>query len=153
LRIAIVAFGETSGDHAIGIEVLSRISRDHLPDHAVLINGGTDVLKALEAVRGFDGLIIVNAATMGDPPGTVRTLDLNELVFSGDPASITLHGMKRNSELILAHKFMNLPPTKIVCIEPGALAGAGLSQPLLSNLDCYIHAVKQAGDDLSCESK
>jgi hydrogenase maturation protease len=154
VRIAIVAFGDTSaGDSGVSIEVLARMSRDHLPEHAVLINGGTDVLKALESVRGFDGLIVVNAVTMGAAPGTVRTLDLNDLVFSGPPPSVAPNGTGWDSELILAQKFLDLPPTKIVGIQPGSSEGVSISPPLLSKIDRYVEAVREAVNQLRSKSR
>ena len=145
MRIAVVAFGQDSaGDSAVALEIASSMSRNGLPEDVVLVNGGADALRALETVRAFDGVVIVDAVTMGDLPGSVKTFDLNDLIFSDRPASVTFHGMERDSELLLAHKFLNLPPTRIVAIEPATLQGQTISPALASNIDRYIRAVKDA---------
>ena len=154
MRIAIVAFGDAdAGDSGVGIEVVARMSTDHLPEHAVLINGGTDVLRALESVRGFDGLIVVKSVAMGAAPGTVKTLDLNKMVFTGTSPPSAPNGTKWDSELILAQKFLDLPPTKIVGIEPESSEGVSISPALLSRIDSYVAAVKDAVSQLRSESQ
>lgn len=145
MRIAVVAFGEDSaGDSGVALEVVSRMSRDGMPEDVVLVDGGTDALRVLEKVRGFDGAVIVDAVTMGELPGSVRTFDLNDLIFSDRQASVTFHGVERDSELLLAHKFLNLPPIRIVAIEPETLEGHRMSPALASNIDRYVCAVEVA---------
>ena len=145
MRIAVVAFGDAShGDDAIGIELISQVNRRDLPEHAIFINGGTDVLKTLESLSDFEGLVIVDAASMGEAPGTVKTFSLNDLFLTEVAVPITLHGMKMDSELLYANKFLSLPPTMIVGIEPESLTGEGISEVLRSNLDTYIEAVNRA---------
>lgn len=145
MRIAVVAFGDAArGDDAIGTEVISHIERRGLPEHAILINGGTPVLRTLESLSDFDGLVIVDAASMGEAPGTVKTFSLNEVFLNEVPTPITLHGMKMDSELLFANKFLSLPPTTIVGIEPESLTGPRISNILLSRLDTYADAVTQA---------
>ncbi len=145
MRIALVAFGDASGgDDSVGVEVISRIDRMSLPEDVLIINGGTDVLKALETVSSFDGLVIVDAASMGEPPGTVKVFDLNDLVGGEPPADLVFRGLKMDSELLVANKFMNLPPTTIVGIQPEAASGPGLSDLLLSNIERYVDVVTQA---------
>lgn len=152
MRIAIVAFADQSaGDDAVADQVISGIRRDHLPTDVVLIKGGTDALRALESIRGMDGLVVIDAATMGERPGTVRTFTFNELVFRQTPTQITLHGMKPGADLLLANKFLNLPPTRIVCIEPESLSGDGLSRTILSRMDAFIRAVNHAVRELHRE--
>lgn len=145
MRIAVVAFGDAShGDGRIGLHVISRINRADLMEDVAIIDGGTDVLKTLESISGFDGLVIVDAASMGESPGTVRSFNLNELILNECLDRVTLHGMKIDTELVFGQKYLNLPPTTIVAIEPRLLAGTGLSEELLSGMDRYTLAVTEA---------
>lgn len=145
VRIAVVAFGDAAhGDHAIGLEIISRIDRTDLDEDVIIINGGQNVLKTLESISGFDGLVVVDAASMGETPGTVRTYDLNDLVLGDDSTRISLHGIKLDSELLYANKFLNLPPTVIVGVEPQGIGGTDISECLRSNIPDYVSAVVQA---------
>jgi hydrogenase maturation protease len=145
MRIAVVAFGENlEGDLAIGHEVLSRFGQRDLPECAVILDGRPPVLKTLESVSGFDGLVIVDAASIGESPGTVKTFNLNEIMLAGTGSPITLHGVRMDSELLYANKFLSLPPTVIIAIEVGSPVGKRISDILLSNLERYITATTQA---------
>jgi hydrogenase maturation protease len=145
MRIAVVAFGDAShGDGGIGPNVIARIDRADLREDVAIIDGGTDVLKTLESISGFDGLVIVDAASMGESPGTVRCFNLNELILNDLFDRVTFHGMKLDSELVFGQKYLNLPPTTIVAIEPVLLAGTGLSEDLRAGMDRYASAVTDA---------
>ena len=150
MRIALVGFGNGAlGDDAVAIDVISRVDRSALPEDVFVLNGGTNVLKTLESVTGFDGLVIVDAASMGEAPGTVKTFTLNDLVMSEFSGNVTFHAMKMDTDLIYAHKFMNLPETLIVAIEPASFDGPALSPVLLEAMDTYTEAVTTALRHLS----
>jgi hydrogenase maturation protease len=145
MRIAVVAFGDSShGDHAIGLEIISHIDRTDLDEDVIIIDGGQNVLRTLESISGFDGLIVVDAASMGETPGTVRTYDLNNLILNDTSTQVSFHGIKIDSELLYAHKFLNLPRTIIIGIEPEAIGGTEVSECLRSNMSIYVDAVIRA---------
>jgi hydrogenase maturation protease len=145
MRTAVVAFGnKMEGDRAVGLEVISQLKRRMLPEGTVIVDGGAPVLKTLESMSDFDGLVIIDAASIGEAPGVVRTLALNEVVLAAPGSSITLHSIKMDSELIYANKFLSLPPTVIVAIEPETLTGNRISDILLSNLEGYVTATTRA---------
>jgi hydrogenase maturation protease len=153
VRIAVIAFGDgSSGDGGIGLKVISLIDRADLSEDVAIIDGGTDVLKTLESISGFDGLVVVDAASMGESPGTVRTFDLNELILNDCFDRVVFHGMKIDTELLFGRKYLNIPPTTIVGIEPGSLAGTDLSEDLQSGLDRYASAVTDAINHFSTRS-
>ena len=108
------------------------------------MDGRLPVLKILESVSGFDGLVIADAASMGEPPGTVKTFNLNEIILAGTGSPITLHGVRMDSELLYANKFLSLPPTIIIAIEVETPAGSRISDTLLSNLERYVAATAEA---------
>jgi hydrogenase maturation protease len=145
VRIAVVAFGHSSGgDGGIGLQVISRIDRGGLKEDVAIIDGGKDVLKTLESMSGFDGLVIVDAALMGEAPGTVRSFSLNELILNERTDAIVLYGLHMDEELLFGRKYLNLPPTTIVAIEPEKVEGPDLSQSVQSRMDRYTSAVTEA---------
>jgi hydrogenase maturation protease len=145
VRIAVVAFRRSSGgDDGIGLEVISRVNRTDLKEDVAIIDGGQDVLKTLESMSGFDGLVIVDAASMGEAPGTVKSFSLNELVLNERTDAVVLHGLEMDEELLFGRKYLNLPPTTIVAIQPENVAGSDLSQSLQTRMDRYTSEVTEA---------
>ena len=145
MRVAVVAFGDRArGDNGIGAEVLAALDRENLPADSAIIDGGTHVLKALAAVTGFDGLVIIDAASMGCPPGSCRIIGLDELVLGDPPPEVDFHSMRLDSHLFYAHKYLDLPPTRVVCIEPEILEGSGVSETLRTRIGSYVKAVATA---------
>jgi hydrogenase maturation protease len=145
MRIAVVAFGHNLvGDRAIGLEVVSQLRRRELPECAVVLDGSAPVLKTLESISSFDGLVIIDAASMGEPPGTVRTFSLNEIILAETGNRINLHGVSMDSELLYANKYLSLPPTIIIAIEVDTPVGNRISDTLLSNLEGYVKATTRA---------
>ena len=105
MRIGVVAFGsDPEGDNAVGREVVARLSRRELPDGAEILDGGAPVLKILERVSGFDGLVIIDAASMGEPPGAVKIFNLNEILLAGQGNPLRLHSVRLESDLLYANK-------------------------------------------------
>jgi Ni,Fe-hydrogenase maturation factor len=140
-----VAFTRSAdGANSIAHDIISRIDIESLPVPAVIIRGEMGPLKTLEIASKFDGLVIVDAASMGEAPGTLRTFDLNDLVLGEASKAVTLLGMKIDSELLFAHKYLGLPPTRIVCIETGPPVETACSESSPQNIDHFQEAVKQA---------
>lgn len=150
MKIAIVAFGNRSGgENSIALDIVSRIDIERLPVPAVVLTGERGPLKTLEIASTFDGLIIVDAGSMGEAPGTLKTFDLNDLVL-GDPSRrVTLLGVKIDSELLFAHKYFGLPRTRIVCIESVSPVGASEDASASRNMDHYQEAIRQAIEQIT----
>ena len=150
MKIAIVAFSDRSGgSRSVGPDIISRIDTRSLPVPVVVIRGEQEPLRTLEIASEFDGLIIVDGASMGEPPGTLKTFDLNDLVLGGVSRPVTLLGVKIDSELLFAHKYLDLPPTRIVCIETGSPLETLGSESSPWNADHFEKAIRQAIDQLT----
>ena len=82
------------GDEGIGIYVVREIEKHQLPLAVECLDGGTGGFTLLEPLENADRIIIIDAASDGNPVGTVtRTMPL----FSRDyPPTLTAHdvGMK-----------------------------------------------------------
>ena len=149
MGIAVVAFGDAAqGDDAIGIEVISKMEKLGIRADAISVGDRTNVLRVLEEATKFDGLVIIDAASMGQPPGSFTVVTINDLIMKHRMASIKLHGMRIDSDLVYAHKFLDLPPTRLVLIQPETLTGGRVSKTLLSRMADYLDAVTQAVEQL-----
>jgi hydrogenase maturation protease len=153
LEIAIVAFGDRrSGDNSIAVDVVSRIDAADLPASIVILSGEEGPLKVLEGAGRYDGLIIVDSASMGEEPGTLRTFDLNDLVLASPARRVTLRGIDLDSELIFAHKYLSLPPTRVVCIETDGLSTPGGLGSDPAGIRKCLEAIRLAIGQLSGQS-
>ncbi len=84
-RVAVLGIGqELRGDDAAGLKVAQRLWAVREPveeDAVMIIQGGPAPENQTGTLRRFgpDLVIMVDAAEMGDPPGTVRWLDWQEI--------------------------------------------------------------------------
>lgn len=79
-RTLIAGFGNLLlGDDGFGVEVVRRLSRKGLPSHVRLLDvgiGGMDFV--LEAMTGFDRIVIIDAVRRGSSPGTLHVFTPGE---------------------------------------------------------------------------
>jgi len=61
------------GDDGAGVEAVRRLQQNRdLPSRARILDGGTLSFSLLQDIESADALIVVDAAQLGEPPGTVR---------------------------------------------------------------------------------
>lgn len=94
-----------------------------LPAGIELTDGGTLSFGLLDAVAGRHGLVVVDAAQLDAPPGTVRVLQGEEMDrFVSRPGSVTVHEVSIAELLDMARLTGELPERRaMVAIQPGAL--------------------------------
>jgi len=142
LKIAILAAHDPGpGQPGAAQRALSGIGPDALPAGTVILKHGGTLLKTLEAAAGFDGMILIDGASMGMPPGGVRIFGLNDLILPGSPPRAKFDNVDVEGDILYANKFLSLPPVRIVGIESGE-AGAGAAETLLD-------AIRQAVCELT----
>ncbi|GBG02743.1 hydrogenase 2 maturation endopeptidase [Azospira sp. I13] len=80
-RIAVLGVGNILlTDEGIGVRVIEALqSRYRLPDHVLVLDGGTAGMELLEPLEGLDALIIADAVRVGQPPGSVVLLQGDEV--------------------------------------------------------------------------
>ncbi len=143
VKIALVALGRRgNGDDAIGIEILERFKARSVECEIVKAYGGAKPTNALEKIGACDAMIIIDAATMGEAPGAMKILDINEIVFAHEN-EMTLHGIDSPTEVLMLQKFGGAPHAKLFCIEPFSLEGDTLSSTLLSRMSDYLEALHE----------
>lgn len=93
MRTIILGVGNTLlSDEGVGIHVLDALARSSLPQEGVvdLIDGGTLSFTLAVAIEEADSLIVVDAAQLKSPPGTLR-------LFQGEDMDRFLMGNRKSS--------------------------------------------------------
>lgn len=92
MKTIILGVGNTLlSDEGVGIHVLDALTRNGLPREGIdLIDGGTLSFTLAVAIEEADQLIVVDAAQLKSPPGTLR-------LFRGQEMDDFLRGQKKSS--------------------------------------------------------
>jgi hydrogenase maturation protease len=93
------------------------------PDDVELVDAGTLSFTLAPAVERATGLIVIDAARMGEPPGTVRVLEGEVMdAFLGRHRKLSVHEVSLADLLQIARLTGALPPRRaLVGIEPESL--------------------------------
>ena len=77
------------GDEGVGVYVVKELEKRALPAGVEILDGGSGGFTLLEPLESADRIVIVDAASDGNPPGTVTR---TEPRFSRDyPPTLTAH--------------------------------------------------------------
>ena len=122
--VLILGIGNTLlSDEGIGVHVIQHMQTHYVENDVILyLDGGTLSFTLAEPVAWADGLIIVDAARMGSPPGTVKVFHEHEVdtYLQGNRQSV--HEVSLLDLLDIARLSDNLPERRcLVGIEPWLL--------------------------------
>ncbi len=146
-------------DDGFGGKVAERLSQRELPPGVEVFDFGTGGLDlAYEVMRGYHGLVLVDASRQGEEPGTLYVMEPDESQFEGpieDGETIDPHGMDPQTVLRFV-KAVGGWPGKVVVIacEPGAVEemGFGLSKEVEDSVDGAVELVLSTVEELRCTS-
>jgi hydrogenase maturation protease len=82
----------TRRDDALGIHVARRLRASPLPEGCVVGENPGEWLSVVERIVGHDRAILVDAAELGKPPGTIVEISLAEMEDVHGPRGLTTHG-------------------------------------------------------------
>ena len=130
------------GDDGVGVHAAHELLvRDDLGDVTVL-DGGVAPLDALAMVGHMQRLIIIDAAELGETPGTIRALSPEDLQpHDGD--TVSLHDL----DLLWALNVMRAtgqepPETVVIGVQPGSMSwSTEISPAVAARLDDITEAV------------
>lgn len=127
--IKVIAVGnDLYGDDGVGNAVLQVLEK--MPDMKgiELIDGATDALGLIDHFKGVDHVIIVDAAQMGEIPGTVKVFNKEEVKLKIKMDHLSVHGISLAETFDIAQAVDSLPEKiTIIGIEPKNI---GISQKL-----------------------
>jgi hydrogenase maturation protease len=108
------------GDDGVGAAVLQALPA--LPPGATGLDGGTPGLGLVLSLQGYDRAIILDAAELGETPGTWRRFTPDCLRTPDSDLRGTLHNAGLAEALLLGEALQTLPPEIIIFgIQPGAI--------------------------------
>ena len=127
--IKVIAVGnDLYGDDGIGNAVLQVL--EQIPDmkDIKLIDGATDALGLIDHFSETDHVIIVDAAQMGEKPGTVKVFSKEEVKLKIKMDHLSVHGISLAETFDIAQMVDSLPKNiTIIGIEPKNI---GISESL-----------------------
>lgn len=92
MNIKIIGCGNIiAGNDGIGIRVIQELKSLTLPDYVELIEGGINGLDLLEYFMDTDRVIIIDAVTLGNIPGTICKLTTEEIESMSKNNMTSLH--------------------------------------------------------------
>lgn len=135
-------------DDGVGVRVVERLLETHsLPEEVQVVDGGTCGLDLLPFLVGVEKLIVVDAANLGQPPGTIRRMVGEEVpVFLSQklsPHEINL------PELLFSAKLTDIYPPEVVVlgIQPQSLeTSLDLTPPVAAQVDELVTRVLEEID-------
>ncbi len=120
-KVLILGIGNTLlGDEGVGVHVIQRMQADYAEVESIeYLDGGTLSFTLAEPIARADGLIVVDAARLNSPPGTVK-------VFKDEEMDIYLQGNRQSvhevslSDLLDIARLTEMMPERrcLVGIEP-----------------------------------
>jgi hydrogenase maturation protease len=128
-------------DDAFGVEVAHRLRMRPLPAGVRVEDYGIrGVHLAYELLNGFDGLILLDALPMGEPPGTLAILEPGPgapMADDGTNPVMDAHTMSPHVVLAtLAQLGGRVEPTYVLGCQPATLEeGMALSPPVAAAID------------------
>jgi hydrogenase maturation protease len=148
-RILVAGVGNIFlGDDGFGVEVAGRIEPTSFPEGVKVADFGIrGVHLAYELLDGYDILILIDAVSRGDPPGTVSVIEhrVGEDDEGGTLAAMDAHGMDPGAVLAMAGDLGATVQRVLVvgCEAADVGDGIGLSGPVTEAVPRAIDAVHQ----------
>ena len=128
-RLKVIAVGnDLYGDDGVGNAVLHELEKMSEMKEVELIDGATDALGLIDHFSETDHVVIVDAAQMGEKPGTVKVFSKDEVKLEIKMDHLSVHGISLAETFDIAKMVDSLPEKiTIIGIEPKNI---GISQAL-----------------------
>lgn len=110
------------GDDGVGVRVVEMLAQGSLPDGVEVVDGGTLGLGLVPLLEGWQRVIFVDAADVGQAPGQFVRFLPEEARLLGDSQHIAIHEAGLRDALLLAQALDVLPKQVIVFgVQPAKL--------------------------------
>ncbi|HLY71530.1 MAG TPA: hydrogenase maturation protease [Puia sp.] len=137
-------------DDAFGVEVVKKMMQKEFPEGVEIKDFGTGGLKlAYDLMKGYDGLILLDASKRGGSPGTLYVIEPDEKEFQSsleEGDTIDPHGGDPLTVLRFVKAFGSWPAkVMIVACEPASTDEfeMGLSDSVKASVDKAIEFVNE----------
>jgi hydrogenase maturation protease len=118
------------GDEGVGVRVIEELKGLDLPDGVVLVDGGTAGLSLISLMEGYQRVIVVDAAEMGQSPGRVVKFAPSEVQLRMTKDLLSLHQVGFGEVLALAEALGVSPPQlTIIGVQPDRIGVGEVISP------------------------
>ena len=148
-----------NGDDGFGVEVAQRMARLVLPPEVAVRDFGIRGIDLAYALEGnYHAVILVDAASTGEVPGTLSVIEPEIDDAPADPAEMSGHNLDPGSILrLLATLDRRRCRVLLVACEPLDLGGESgaisLSAPVAAAVDGAIRIIQQLIREVLAEEK
>ncbi len=112
------------GDEGVGVAAIRQLEQHGFAEHAELVDGGTSGFHLLGLFRDRQHLILIDATTDGQPPGTVSLIQPR---YASDfPPSLTAHDIGLKDLLESAALLGDLPAVDLITVSISGLDGMSM---------------------------
>ncbi|XVQ08342.1 hydrogenase maturation protease [Spirillospora sp. CA-255316] len=152
MRVLVAGMGNIFlGDDGFGVETAGRLKDAPLPEGVRVADAGLrGAHLAHELLDGYDGLVLIDAVRLGDPPGTLSIIEPETWAGHASPA-VDAHDLAPGAVLDLIARLDAEPPwIRIVGCEAARCGrGKGLSEPVAAAVEGAVRLVRELVDDLT----
>ncbi len=147
MKILVLALGNPlRGDDGVGCAVLTALRETAvLPPHITLLDGGTPGLETALTLQGYDKVMVIDAANLGERPGSWRRFSLAEAnLVQQAQMNGTLHDAGFAEAVALGAALGILPPEIIVYgVQPETVAWEmGLSTAVQATIPALCQQIQ-----------
>lgn len=123
MRARVIGVGNLLlGDEGVGVHAIRALEQTGVPPRVELIDGGTAGLALIGYLEDVDKVIFIDAADMGQPPGTFRRFQPDEVRALITERGLSLHETGLFNVLSLARQTGTWPPELIIFgVQPATL--------------------------------
>jgi hydrogenase maturation protease len=138
------------GDDAFGVLVARQLDHE-LPRANVLVHGG-EPLALIDAWRGFDHVILVDAISTTHPPGTVLEFDLSTTPAPPELVAASTHALGPFAVIEMARALGELPARVDVIAVSGHdfTMGAAVSPAVSTSVGPIARKIREMAGAASC---
>jgi hydrogenase maturation protease len=131
-------------DEGIGVHVVNKLKEMSFPDNVEVLDGGTAGLDLVDFIAGYKKLIVIDAVTTGDKPGTIYRLTEENLDIK-PKAIMSFHDIDFLDALHMSDVMKEKPEEIIVIgIEPKDMSdGIDLSPEIEERIPRIIEIVME----------
>lgn len=144
---------ELARDDGVGVIAARVLQQERLPDGVEVVEGGAGGFDLVFELEGRRRAIIIDAADMGAPPGTVRGFALDDVETELVTLHASLHQVGLPDVLEIARLVGPLPDVWIIGVQPKeVLPGFGLSPEVGRAIPEIVRKVREALADAGRDS-
>ncbi|HTY50347.1 MAG TPA: HyaD/HybD family hydrogenase maturation endopeptidase [Steroidobacteraceae bacterium] len=143
----VLGFGNVLlGDDGAGVHAVERLRRELGSDAINCVDAGTMSFSLLPLVEAAPSMLVIDAACLGAPAGTVALYEGEAMdSFLRSARRRTVHELGLNDLLDMSRLRDTLPPLRaLLCIQPQRIDwGQELSAPVARGLDSVVQQASQ----------